>query len=102
MRFASRFAGSRLRHYPLVGTANASAFLGERGGERLLAVINKSATQLGAPAAALRELGPKRSALLLHAPALDDRTGTVLEPWPEVETEQFAMPPFSAALIRAR
>jgi hypothetical protein len=102
MRFASPFAGARLWRYPLAGTANASAFLGKRGGERLLAVVNKSAAPLSVPATALRELGPKRSALLLHAPALDDRTGTRLESWPEGETGQFAVPPFSAALIRAR
>lgn len=100
MRFASRFAGARVRRCPLAGAANASAFLGERAGERLLAIVNKSAAPLAVQAPMLLGLGTTRSALLLHAPSLDSRTGTALDRWPVGEAEQFAVPPFSAALIR--
>nr|WP_166180355.1 hypothetical protein [Altererythrobacter segetis] len=102
MRFASPFAGARLRRYPLAGAANASAFFGERRGERLLAVVNKSSAPLPLEPAGLSDLGRKRPALLLHAPSLDARSGTVLEPWPEGESKQVTVPPFSAALIRSR
>jgi hypothetical protein len=102
MRFAAHFAGARLRRCRLASSANASAFLGKCAGERLLAVVNKSAAPLSLTTAGLGDFGPKRRALLLHAPSLDDRTGTVLEPWPDGEAEQAAVPPFSAVLIRDR
>jgi hypothetical protein len=102
MRLASAFAGARLRRYPLAGTGTASAFFGQRGGERLLAVVNKSAAPLPLEPAGLPNLGRNRRALLLHAPSLDSRDGVVLEPWPQGASKHVTVPHFSAALIRGR
>lgn len=103
MRFVSRFTGGKLTRCRLASDANASAFLGEHRGERLLALINKSAVPLSFAATGILGMDTAlRQALLLHAPSLADHVGTRLDAWPVAGTENPSVPPFSAVLIHAR
>lgn len=103
MRLVAPFLGADVRRCASPpAAANASVFAGERAGERLLAVVNKSAAPLPLADTGLGALGREREVLLLHAPSLDDRSNTVLEPWAQGKAEQAALPPFTAMLARAR
>jgi hypothetical protein len=95
------FLGTRLRACPIAETLNATAYLAENGGARLLAIVNKSGTPVAIRLADMLGLSTKPSSgRLLSAPALDDKTHTRVEPIALKNAFLPAIPPHSALTLR--
>ena len=101
MQMAAHFCGTRLQRCQLATDANATAYLGEQNGVRKLVIINKStAPQMFAVRPALGPAYDQAEALLMHAPSLDDRSGTSIDRFPSDMSGAVTVPPYSAILLR--
>jgi hypothetical protein len=109
MRFAQLFAGTTLLQTSLsVGSANVTAYAGQRGGQLMVALINKDAMPVHI-AIDRKSIGGANLRFMasLSGPSLDARSGVVLEPMnlkPDELADRMAegidVPPYTALLLR--
>lgn len=99
MRWAAAFAGSRLERLMVLGDENLSAYLGRKDGERLLAVINKTAARrdlAARPPIAIPGSGVRIDRL--SGPSLGADHADITQE--EARADSFAAEPYSATLFR--
>lgn len=98
MKFAAQFAGATLLPIDFKpGPVNATAYAGLRGGSRLIAILNKDASQsLTLPMPACRVISK------LSAPMLDSREADFSRPAETREAGAMTIPPFTAVLVELR
>jgi hypothetical protein len=100
MAMVAPFLGARLRACPIAEKANVTAYLGDEDEGRILAVVNKTSAPLAIRLADGLNLPPTPSAgKLLTAPALDDKTGTRIEPIAPRGRSLPTVPPYSALTL---
>jgi len=99
MQFAQQFAGFSVGRCALRSEANVTAYLGRKGGEVRLAVVNKSAQPLVLelpPSLHGRDLAQR---WLLHGPALDAKEGVQFAKDLPRQTQAATVPAYSAVIL---
>ena len=100
MQFADQFAGADLYGCELTGGANANAYFGRRGRERLLGIVNKggAAVEVAMPTSLL----DRRPAteVRLKGPAVDATSGVTLTSGKAAAGKTFTVDAYSGLLLK--
>jgi hypothetical protein len=102
MRFGGLFAGAEIARCALPAEVNAGAYFGRRGGETLLAVVNKSPRSIAVrPDATIASRAPD-ACTVLSGPDLGARTGVTLTEQRPSPGPDLPVPAYTAVLFRWR
>lgn len=100
MQFADQFAGADLYECTLGTSANVRGYYAKRGHETLVALINKGRDAVSVNLAAVAGGRKPKQEMQLTGPAIDAKTGIVLEYRKPTSGAVRSLAPYSAVLLK--